>query len=713
MKKVLILFAALALVSCAKTIDIVDEKEKPTDPSKDGTVKELTISTITNLTKAIAEGEDVPTDNFIGLLPRFFSNGGDTQEDQFSGYNQITNFGYSFDDKVWRGLRKYSPNPVDTTGMNLGTKGLMQDLQTENFPFDPFFWPGGDRVEMDYVAYSYCNLLKVLISAVDHYASPFLEGHSVTDIPLSSLLGGIKINPNNAYGILDYLAVADPFRYNANRMDVWYQYTVMNILTVALSQAFNDVAIEPIALAIIVALDKIVDDAKNDKALISLDKLDDLFRQYAPALIGMIFNDSKPNVNFSEVLKNLPQEEVEFVMDYVEAFDYLTGSGEGGENISAEKVNEVANKAFYVFMTKFSSISKYLQDDLLYSHGRSVKNNNGSVKATFEHAKSWVKVLVNNKSDNDIFVAGVAFEDVHTGGTLVIDNSKSAFEAYWDFTAPRRTWHYEQQGEEYNPFGPDDPDQPDQGATGVKFDPYTDNGTLTKSAVTKSTTSGSEFNDPFDSETKKMLAELIGLEEDEMDDLDEMIKILYGTGLIPDSYYVPSGCYGPANSIETIHIDEGPLKDSTALRFTCLNSVSGNSIDEVVGLASKLGGVMLPAQEPGRIKISYYSWENADEMRSVGPKQTVDTINMSQAIPYLNGKLSGIGLREVTLNLPRKSWEMGREYIYIINIGNDELTIEAHETPWIPEYVTPFLGPDVPGGTAPVNPGENLNGYFN
>ncbi len=717
MKKVLLLFAAATLlVSCAKTIDIVDEKDKPTDPSQDP-VKELTLNTYANLTRAIAEGTRVPTDNFIGLLPRFFS---ETETEKsgtdFEGSNNLTQFGYDSRRDVWAGLSKFKPNPMDTTGLSesLETKGLIEDFQKNNFNFNPFYWPGGDRVALDYVAYSYCNLLKMLISVVDHYLSPLaLEGQSVTSAPV-------------VFEILDYLAVADPYPVNANRLDIWYQYTIMNALSYALNFAFTDGAvIDPIALGIIVALDKIVEDAQNVNPLISMENLDMLVKTVLPDIMKKIAERGKePEEAKAEedktILKSkaasskledeIPKEllellgqstvdAVQFVVDYVYAYEKMT-KNKGNDKLTDDEVKEIMNEAYFIFLTKCAAISKYIQDDLLYAHDRSVKNNDGSVKAVFNHAKSWVKVIVNNKSKkNDLFVAGVAFEDVHTGGTLVIDNSKSTPETYWDFTAKRQSSH------EYDYYDNESSDEPgDENSFGISFDPYEQAGTITKAA------SSGAADSPLGDETMQML---IGLAE-EMDlgldekDVKEIVKTLFGSGLIPDTYYVPAECYGPAERIDTISVDGGK-----ALKFTCLNS--SNPISDVLGLANNLGGVMFPAQQPGQIKISYYSWENEHQMRGTsGTKsnKTLDTLEMFSSLKYLDKKLDNESLHVVSLNLPRTPWKMGKEYIYVINISDNELTIDVTEQDWEVEPVTPFNGPDVPGGTSPMRQGSDISSYF-
>lgn len=715
MKKVLLLFAAATLlVSCAKTIDIVDEKDRPTDPSKDP-AKELTLSTYANLTRAIAEGTEVPSDNFIGFLPRFFSDASSGEVDIESS-NKLTQFGYDFDYKVWRGLSKFRPNPVDTQGFSeyFATKGLIEDLQKENFGFNPFYWPGGDRVALDYVAYSYCNLLKVLISAVDRYLSPLaLDGQSVTAIP-------------TVFEVLDYLAVADPYPVNANRLDVYYQYTVLNILSVALSQAFVDGAvIHPIALGVVVALDKIVDDAKNGKPLMSMEDLDKLIMAAIPVVMGKIKEKGKeeqpeeekvkPTIKsassgsgiskeLQELLGKSTVEAVQFVAEYVEAYIVMTEDKYESEKLTDEMVREIMNEAYFIFMTKCAAISKYIQDDLLFAHDRGVKNKDGSVKATFNHAKSWVKVIVNNNSRNDVFVAGVTFENVSTGGTLVIDNSKSSPETYWDFTAERHNRH-EYDYYDNDPY--DDDDDPDGSNIGLSFDPYQQGGTITKAAAATKAVGSGDAASPLDEESMKMLQGLLkkmnlDLDEEEM---KEMITTLFGSGLIPDTYYVPAHCYGPAKEIDSISVGDGK-----ALKFTCLNS--SNTISDVLGLAENLGGVMFPAQEPGRIKISYYSWENEHQMRGTQGNITLDTLEMYSSLKYLNKKLGDDSLHEVSLNLPRNPWRMGYEYIYVINISDNELTIDAIEKEWEVKPVTPFIGPDVPGGVAPLEKGDDLTGIF-
>lgn len=677
MKKVLLLFAAAALlVSCTKNIDIVDEEGK--DPGKNPTqsTTELKLQTIANPTRAIAEGTEVPKDNFIGFMPNFYS---DIAGSNFDEYNRFVRFGYDESINAWRGVAE---------GVAKDVKGLIDDYQRKYFVINPFYWPGGDRVVMDYVSYSYNNILDVLLSTLRN-------GYGL-DV---SMLG------KDAYSYIDMVLAALPQKYNANRMDLWYQNKVLNVLGYALVASFlsNDSPIvHPYSVAAVLVLSALIGETLGVDGQINPDDID--------AVIDFFMSDYKDKTE-EEILATYPFNKIkgayEFIRDYYLAYEIVTHKSTfTGSDLTKERFTEVVNQGYWFFMNNLSKVSKYIQDDLMYAYDKNLKNTSGGkIQAKYNHAKSWVKVVVNNLSaDKDILVSGIAFEEVKTGGSLVIDNSKTSFETYWDFDAL--------QPEHIDPYG--------GGETGggmVVFEPYEPT-TLNGEAVsTKANTkkvgqagSGNKF-----SKDLKFLQE------------GALKALAMDTVFIPDVYFAPAGCYGPALSIngpdsapaaEEIHSGSVVAKngeDSEAAE-PAIDTTAAEEVVAVSGwqslnftyllgdkpfetrVADNVGGAMFPAQEPGKLNIAYFTWEKMPSDRSSDDHEVTLGYNMVDLLEYYNANSDKVVLHQATLNLPRRTWQMGKVYIYVISIADNEITIDACiEKDWEPEIVTPSYGPDIPG----------------
>lgn len=679
MKKVLLLFAAAALlVSCTKNIDIVDEEGK--DPGKNPTqsTTELKLQTIANPTRAIAEGTEVPKDNFIGFMPNFHS---DIAGSNFDEYNRVVRFGYDESINAWRGVAE---------GVAKDVKGLIDDYQRLYFVVNPFYWPGGDRVVMDYVSYSYNNILDVLLSTLRN-------GYGL-DV---SMLG------KDAYSYIDMVLAALPQQYNANRMDLWYQNKVLNVLGYALVASFlsNDSPIvHPYSVAAVLVLSALIDEVETlgVDGQINPDDID--------AVIDFFMSDYKDKTE-EEILETYPFNKIkgayEFIRDYYLAYEIVTHKSTfTGSDLTKERFTEVVNQGYWFFMNNLSKVSKYIQDDLMYAYDKNLKNTNGGkIQAKYNHAKSWVKVVVNNLSaDKDILVSGIAFEEVKTGGSLVIDNSKTSFETYWDFDAL--------QPEHIDPYG--------GGGTGggmVVFDPYeptTLNGeAVSTKAYTKKGQAGSG---------KKFSRDLEFLKE------GALKALAMDTVVIPDVYLVPAGCYGPALSINGP--DSAPAAEEIRSRSVVAKNgedseaaepaTDSAAVEEVVAVsgwqslnftyllgdkpfetrvADNVGGAMFPAQEPGKLDIAYFTWEKMPYSGISSDDHEVTLgYNMVDLLEYYNANSDKVVLHQATLNLPRRTWQMGKVYIYVISIADNEITIDACiEKDWEPEIVTPSYGPDIPG----------------
>ena len=665
MKKVLLLFAAAALlVSCTKNIDIVDEEGKDPGKNPSQSTTELTLQTIANPTRAIAEGTEVPKDNFIGFMPNFHS---DIAGSNFDEYNRVVRFGYDRSINAWRGVAE-----------GVDVKGLIDDYQRRYFVINPFYWPGGDRVVMDYVSYSYNNILDVLLSTLKN-------GYGL-DV---SMLG------EAAYSYIDMVLAALPQKYNANRMDLWYQNKVLNVLGYALVASFlsNDSPIlHPYSVAAVLVLSALIDEVET----LGVDG------QINPAdideVIEFFMSDHKGKTE-EEILETPPFNKIkgayEFIRDYYEAYQIITHKITFTDSdLTKDRLAEVVNQGYWFFMNNLSKVSKYIQDDLMYAYDKNLKNTSGGkIQAKYNHAKSWVKVVVNNLSaDKDILVSGIAFEDVKTGGSLVIDNSKTSFETYWDFDAlqPRHD----------DPYGGDG-----TGGGMMVFDPYKtttlDGEAVSTKAYTKKGQAGSGI---------KIRKDLEFLQE------GALKALVMDTVFVPDVYLVPAGCYGPAlsitgwegiseastDSVAQAESGVGPVSALTpaagaySLNFKFL---SGESPFDM-RVADNLGGAMFPAQEPGKLNIAYFSWENGRHSTGFGFNESEKDIlyDMLELSKYFNDNSDKVVLHQATLNLPRKTWQMGKVYIYVISIADNEITIDACiEKDWEPEIVTPSYGPDVPG----------------
>lgn len=658
MKKTLIFIASLALlVSCAKTVEI--------DSEKGGHAEELILSTIANPTRAIAEGTTVPTNNIIGMLPNFKKDGG-------APYNntiEVLPFGYDPNAYCWRGMAP------------LQTKGLIDELIASCYTPSPIYWPAGDRISLDYTAYSCSNLSSSLLEAAKIY--------------VKKKLGEMGTQLLTEYGeyteLVNYFLRVRPFPYNFNRLDVDYENTVLNLLSFALLSYFESPLLDPVMVDIFLALCVLSDvetglDIDNDP--IALSDIETL----VASLIDAISSDDETAIQSSlqPYMERYPTT-VQFITDYIKAEKTSTTkqiisddehskpvlNKKAYEDITPERLAEVVNHAYWIFLTRLPQISKYFQDDLMYAHGRNLQNNGHSaIQATFNHAKAWVKVVVNNQSKNDIFVSGIAFKNINTSGTLIIDNSRSEFEAYWDFS-------------NMYPFTPENPED---GSTGVGFQSYypatldgQSESSISKAAASKSNAlPEGPLNDIFDKETQ---------------------QLLFSTGLIPDLYFVPSGCYGPAKSVErrtTAPQSVAATKSVTPvishyLQFEYLNG--DQPFDK--SLAANLGGAMFPAQESGAIQLAYYSLGNDEEVpykKTIDKGQTtLQNLEMSRWAVSMKEQLKNSDMHQVSLNLPRQYWEMGKVYIYVINISDSEITINPIVVPWENDEDNPIIAPEETG----------------
>lgn len=674
MKKILILLAGLSLLaSCAQNIEAGDEGK--TDPGKKPvqSTSELTLKTYANLTRAIAEGSEMPENNVIGLYPNFMQDG--KSIDPFD--TTVTTFGYDETIKSWRGMA-----PV------VQTKGLLDLIIADCFTWSPLYWPGGDRITMDYTSFASSNLSGTLAQAVRIFICKKMIEMGAPNDDIKQTLA--EVDPYIA--IAENFLKAKPMPYNPNRLDVDYEFAVLNLMGMILLENLNSPVLDRIMVGVVLGLCVLADvptDLDIDDDPLTLADVDNL--------INAIMSGSGPIGQVLQPYLERYPKTVEFVVDYVEAEKLLTQKPYIEDKIEDKPVlgkqaytpvrtakltaaqQKAVNHAYWLFLNQLSKVSKYVQDDLMYSYGRSLRNSNGgAIQAVFNHAKAWVKVVVNNQTHNDIFVSGIGFEDVNTGGTLVIDNSKSKFEAYWDFSSRKP----------YSPVGPEESEY------GLGFEPYS-----------PTTLNG----------TKSMVAisEKKGKSEEEIK-IPAEVKAMLSVGLIPDLYLVPSGCYGPALNIEGFKgedeeiVEPGIVVDSVVadvvnnalpqeipyhtyygLRSTYLNS--DQPFDPKV--AANLGGAMFPAQEPGMINLQYFSW---DKLPSTSKgKYTVQEIEMGRAVEALDR--TSLQPNTVTLNLPRLTWEMGKAYIYVITIYDNEIIINPNVTVLSWEDATKIFAPEETG----------------
>ena len=584
MKKTFILTASLVLlVSCSQTLEITDEENGRVSPA------EITLSTMAKQTRAIAEGTTVPTDNAIGFLPNFHSDISSGNPDYGNEYNL---FGYHTGTGVWRCLDK--ENPID--------EEAAEDFDISPFEipykFSPIYWPAGDRVFMDYVAFSYSNIMSMFSDLGDEQT--------------------IKVKP-----VID----------NPNRMSVRYECNLPfeDLLPEDNILYYGDVA----GCAEILWIMKLLGYEKgvSDSFLTELSE-GNFLGKYGEAI---------------EVVLN--------------GYDIGSTNNLEGDTPEAKLADarDVLNRGYWFYTNHYPLMYKFMQDDLLYAHDRNLKNDNhGSVKATFNHAKAWVKVIINNQTQNDFLVRSIRFNDVKSSGTLVIDNSKSAFEAYWDFPqAPASTGA---SIAAYIPVGLDSP--------------------------------------------------LPDVDDDEDEDEDPAGET-YLPGIIPDQYLVPANCYGPAISVNTVAESD----KVTSLEYKYLNGSQPFSLADNDGktMVSRLSGMMFPAQEPGNISIKLSFWEHDDDSFVTSDNYNTQTLNMSEAMQAM-GTLGSESTREISLNLPRQTWQMGKVYVYVLTIGGDEITINPFVTEW--EYADPIIGPDQTGmrtdteATEVFNDGGDISDAF-
>ncbi len=655
MKKALIFIASLALlVSCAKTVEL-DEGRKA------GSSTELTLRTIANPTKSIVEGTIVPENNIIGLLPNFKKDGGAPYDDKEL---DVLPFGYDPNTRSWHGV----------TIQKIRTKGILDELVDNSLTPCPYYWPVGDRISMDYTAFSCSYLSSSTVTALKYYIAKKMSelqsanGPSVMDYieDLDELEGLVK----------NYLRVRT-FPFNRNRLDVDYEFQLLNLLGMALLEGLDSPILYSEMVGIVLALCAVADVPTG------LDDLDNrpISLQDAEDIINALATGSDPDA-LLERYANLYPNTYAFVSDYVKAEKILNREEPGikidpghtdpvhyskknsKENLTQARLEEVVNHAYWLFFRQLPKVSKYVQDDLMFASGSNIKSGSGgSIQATFNHAKAWVKVVVNNQSSSDILVSEIAFKDVNTGGTLIIDNSKSEFEAYWDFSN-MYPYKYE-------------PQEPESDEIGISFEPYN---TTTLDGVAPA--SPALYSAPKAGKLQKSKSKPGAL----------------SVGLIPDVYMAPSGCYGPAlditrkmNEVEVVDSIPGLTTQEHYLEFKYLSGDQPFNTQ----VAANLGGAMFPAQEPGIIGLAYYSWDGT-ETESEGTNK-IQKMEMASAVKDLDNAFSKNSLHQVTLNLPRLYWEMGKVYIYVINISDNEITINPVVSPWENYENNPIVAPEETG----------------
>lgn len=673
MKKTLFLIASLALlVSCAKTVEIDSEKGGEVESSG-----EIMLSTSANLTKAIAEDSQMPYGSVIGLYTNFYSDastdgGFEGMNIQKSQYNQIRPFTYDFQKKVWRGA-----SPVESLSELImsGTRpisegsfrgsNLVDELFSNVYKTSPLYWPGVDRVYMDYTAYSSSNLVSVLGQLL---VLKFMDELSLSDSKIRELESMVVLNPMGAGNLLKMAQINN----NPNRMEVGYNFSIFNNLPQAMQKAFDGSYLRPEALATIVGLCAITN---TQTGFTDLDADLHLDNSSVQTIIGEYISDGKLNMTaIKDLMKKTDEELVSYIkekltalnltnilkfcMDYVKAYDQMRGKfvegtgnggtkdmiseiiGDDGEPLSEDKLREVVNKAYCIFMNCVPKISRFLQDDLMYAYGRGLRNDGSSIQVNFNHAKAWVKVVVNNRSQNDILVAQMGFENVKKQGTLIIDNSLSNFEAYWDFNREV----YQQR-----PYLPN---------TGMGFERYDQ----TNLDGTPDPTNYPQDNNVLAAKEGRI-------------DPEKPIEKASAYGFIPDMYLVPSGCYGPAREVIYNEPTESGDLPSLSLKFY-------NYGEDVRAIAKNLGGAMFPVQEPGQLRIAYYSWPSENGGAAQKKSASSTEIDMCSKVQEVNKYITTEYLRTLTLNLPREMWQMGYVYIYVLNINDNEITIDPVIDNW-------------------------------
>lgn len=611
MKKTIIPFMALLLfVSCSQMVKDIDAnyQEKPERNSN-----EITINGFANPTRSIIEGTTVPFDNAIGLFTNFHS---DDASVDFSLYNKNNIYGYDSEKGMWRSITPIADKSETPSLLNPNCNHW-GGIFNKAYSFSPQYWPIGDRVYMDYVAYSYNNLVDMVLEAAKCY---------VTEE---------EMNKVSLHKIIDNLRYVKPIVKNANRIDINYEDNVMNFIGGKFFEIPKTPILDPMALVVGFAICKLAGIetgmADFDSQPLTMENLESIvsdFRNLDPFNFMWNYDDL-----------------VSLFDDYDMAYWRLMDDPYDYDNMSKERYEEVVNYTYWFFLTHLPLVCKYIQDDLMFAYDRNLANNSGAVQTKLNHAKAWVKVVINNQTDKDIFVSEITFDDVKTGGNLVIDNSKSGFEAYWDFS-------------DYQAYQPEN------------------------NAVSKSRNGAS-----LDGKSSDRLF---------MSKARNRLKIKRKTlkstsGFIPDMYFVPSGCYGPALNIEKFSTDknENSLAKSASeqdssfypeyhgLRF---NYLSGDQpFDKRV--AQNLSGAMFPAQEPGVINFTYYSWDAMPKTKK--DNNTVSQeLEMGNAIKYLHNNLKSENLHKVTLNLPRQTWQMGKTYVYVLTINENEVSLSPTTEEW-------------------------------
>lgn len=62
---------------------------------------------------------------------------------------------------------------------------------------------------------------------------------------------------------------------------------------------------------------------------------------------------------------------------------------------------------------------------------------------------------------------------------------------------------------------------------------------------------------------------------------------------------------------------------------------------------------------------------------------------MGEALRYLKHDLTVENERRISVSLPRKYWKMGKVYLYVITISEDEITIDPTEEDWDDPHIVP------------------------
>ena len=295
--------------------------------------------------------------------------------------------------------------------------------------------------------------------------------------------------------------------------------------------------------------------------------------------------------------------------------------------------NREINTAYYLYMKYYPEYCKYLQDDLLYSFGRNISKDNGVIGANFKHAKAWVKIIVKNYTDHNIMFNGAFFVNTHANGSLHLDNSKQLPDAYWTFNE-------------------EDP--------GVIW--------------------------TVDTLVRKRKA------KEEMNEA--------GMCRITERFFVPAHCVGPFKP-ESLNLVQDEMADDSSRVCSYINceyyDIDKDGDEYLKELPFALSGSLFPAQEPGILRINYQVAERKVVSREY-PKDKVyngksrgDGIDMTEAFRVQYYQPNTL----MSINLPRHTWQMGRQYIYVISITDNEVTVSPYTEPWDDEKEVIISEPDV------------------